>query len=112
MTLEDLFTVLCDQAIETLEKPPAPARKTNSSDADKPIGKVKLFTMIKHQSNYKCENCQSGYALEVDHHDPTSMGGDSCTSNLRLLCRSCNQRAAIEKLGLGKMDRFVNREIS
>ncbi|NUM88778.1 MAG: HNH endonuclease, partial [Bdellovibrionales bacterium] len=51
----------------------------------------------------KCENCHSVYALEIDHRIPRALGGTNDAPNLRLLCRSCNQRAAIQVFGLRKM---------
>ncbi len=55
------------------------------------------------RDNSRCCNCGSGYALQIDHCKPVAFGGESTLENLRLLCRSCNQRAAIEILGFEKM---------
>ncbi len=55
----------------------------------------------------KCEICKSTFALEVDHKKPKAMGGSDDLANLRLLCRTCNQRQAIEKLGLQRMEPFL-----
>ena len=35
--------------------------------------------------------------------------GETETSNLRLLCRTHNARAAIESFGFDHMDRFINK---
>ncbi len=51
----------------------------------------------------KCSKCSSQFALEVDHIIPLGKGGDDSPENLRLLCRTCNQRAAIKEYGLRKM---------
>jgi 5-methylcytosine-specific restriction endonuclease McrA len=59
----------------------------------------------------RCENCQSQFALEMDHIRPKALGGSDCLRNLRLLCRSCNQRAAIEELGQQKMENYFNKEM-
>lgn len=40
----------------------------------------------------KCANCDSIFALELDHIHPYGMGGKTTVENLRLLCRNCNQR--------------------
>lgn len=46
-----------------------------------------------------CQKCGGNYALEIDHKEPFALGGKTEAKNLRLLCRSCNQRARI-KAGL------------
>lgn len=56
----------------------------------------------------QCRNCGSSYALEVDHILPKAKGGTDHINNLRLLCRSCNQRAAIQHFGINKMQRHLN----
>lgn len=40
----------------------------------------------------RCSLCGSNDNLEYDHVVPFSKGGNSSTSNIRLLCRSCNRR--------------------
>jgi hypothetical protein len=56
----------------------------------------------------KCENCGSGYALEIDHRIPQALGGSSDPENLRVLCKHCNQRAAIDVFGQQKMDIYLS----
>ena len=51
----------------------------------------------------RCHNCGSTFAIQIDHIRPLALGGTHDSNNLRLLCSFCNQRAAIEKLGLTKM---------
>lgn len=55
----------------------------------------------------KCQNCSSKFGLEYDHIIPFALGGKSLSNNLRLLCRSCNQRKAIESFGLVKMSKYL-----
>ncbi|MCB0342625.1 MAG: HNH endonuclease [Pseudobdellovibrionaceae bacterium] len=55
--------------------------------------------LVFHRDQGRCVHCGSGYALEYDHIQPQCLGGANDVSNLRLTCRSCNQRFAIEKLG-------------
>ncbi len=57
----------------------------------------------------RCSNCRSTFALEIDHILPRAAGGPSTLENTRLLCRACNQRAAIEYFGLVKMARHLER---
>ncbi|MES3037431.1 MAG: HNH endonuclease signature motif containing protein [Bdellovibrionota bacterium] len=73
--------------------------------------RVKSMAQIRRdvfrKAHNKCENCNSNYALEIDHILPQAKGGSSSAENLRLLCRSCNQRAAIKEFGLRKMEPFI-----
>jgi hypothetical protein len=68
---------------------------------------VRTKREVWQKAHGKCENCRSEYALENDHKIPVSLGGNSVRENLRLLCRSCNQRAAITELGRQTMDKFL-----
>lgn len=43
-------------------------------------------------SKDQCENCGTRVHLQIEHIRPIAMGGQSTTDNLRILCRSCNQR--------------------
>lgn len=55
----------------------------------------------------QCQNCGSKHALQIDHVRPVALGGGNHLENLRLLCRSCNQRAAIQVFGQDKMTTFL-----
>lgn len=66
---------------------------------------------IWRQGKGQCQNCGSTYALEVDHIQPRAQGGSSTLENLRLLCRPCNQRAAIVKLGQATMSVFLGGRV-
>lgn len=57
----------------------------------------------------KCQNCGSQRQIEIDHFVPFAKGGNSEVGNLRLLCRACNQRHAINAYGLRKIELFVHR---
>ena len=59
----------------------------------------------------RCQNCGSGRATEIDHVVPFAMGGMSDLENLRLLCRSCNQRHAIRSYGSNKMQSFLRAPV-
>jgi hypothetical protein len=54
------------------------------------------------------QKCEATHLLEVDHVIPRALGGEATPENLRLLCKSHNQRAAIEVFGLEKMDAYIN----
>lgn len=63
---------------------------------------------LKHEQTLSCEICESTYALEIDHIRPKAVGGSDAPENLRVLCRSCNQRAAIRFFGIEKMERHLS----
>jgi 5-methylcytosine-specific restriction endonuclease McrA len=44
----------------------------------------------------KCANCGARHHLEYDHKVKYSHGGKNSTTNIQLLCRSCNQRKEIK----------------
>ena len=50
------------------------------------------------------KRCESRVRVELDHVIPVAKGGQTSTSNLRLLCRTHNQYAAECALGTGFMD--------
>lgn len=52
----------------------------------------------------RCTHCGSKHALEIDHRIPFAAGGKTELENLRLLCRSCNQFAAVRWFGAKKME--------
>ena len=53
---------------------------------------------------HRCQNCGSKHALEIDHIHPKALGGSNNPANMRILCRSCNQRAGM-KAGLSMIPR-------
>jgi hypothetical protein len=102
MSLEAAINMMADKELapKKLQRNATPAQKSKAS----------WPTVRKHIFNRdrRCVNCGSIHALQVDHIVPRAMGGGNEPANLRLLCRSCNQRAAIESFGLSQMQRFFN----
>jgi hypothetical protein len=52
--------------------------------------------------------CGTQFFLEIDHIKPIAQGGKTVLSNLRLLCKAHNQRAAVEAFGFDHMNQFLN----
>lgn len=100
LSLGELVEQLCDLALKEL-------------DHGRPVKKPRLGSHaeisrdIWRRDKGQCTNCGSGHAVEKDHKIPQALGGESTLENQRLLCRSCNQRAAIEKLGINKMQKYL-----
>lgn len=55
----------------------------------------------------RCQICNSRHGLELDHSHPVAFGGETTLDNLTLLCRACNQRAAIHSFGLEHMEPYL-----
>jgi hypothetical protein len=52
--------------------------------------------------------CGSKYQIEPDHIIPWAVGGDHSLENLRLSCRKCNQRNAVQWYGMEKMGKYLS----
>jgi uncharacterized CHY-type Zn-finger protein len=98
MTLFELMHKMCDNEIGEQEKSPAAPRVNSEAHAIREVWK---------RDNYQCVNCGSVYALETEHIIPQAKGGKSTVENMCVLCRSCNQRRAIEEYGDEKMSQFL-----
>ncbi|MGE0634529.1 MAG: HNH endonuclease [Pseudobdellovibrionaceae bacterium] len=132
LTTSELFDLLCDLGIKewspgikskTLKKSSAIkirlikkfaapinpcVTKSSNSEEENSVSMAQLKREVFEKAGHQCENCRSDYALEIDHVKPQAFGGNSEKENLRVLCRSCNQHAAIQNLGLEKMDSYLN----
>ena len=107
MTDGELLQMLAEKFLER----PKPRRTTPSSKegSTRYIPKaVKREVAERDKNQCTYPGCKSKHQLEFDHIQPVAMGGKSTSENLRLLCRVHNQRAAIEKLGFPKMNKFLN----
>lgn len=106
MSLGELFENLCDIGLEELNPGKfATSRKHRGVDTN---SKAQIRRDVFQRAENKCENCGSVYALEVDHFHPKAKGGLDVKENLRVLCRSCNQRAAVREFGIGNMGEYIN----
>ena len=87
-----------------------PAQKTNTATQPgrKPIPAATRRAVFS-KAGGKCRNCESTWRLEVDHIRPVALGGGNDIENLRILCRSCNQRSGIVKLGQDRMLKYTDR---
>ena len=68
---------------------------------------TRTVRQVWRRDRSECKLCGSQHALQVDHVHPWAWGGNNDENNLRLLCRSCNQRQAIKKMGMKKMARYL-----
>ena len=116
-SLAELFALTLDLGIEHFQKKRSrKTQKTSPEKSDPPVPpKVNpheryVSAQLKREiwTQQKCENCGGKYALEIDHRVPYGKGGTTSSENLRILCKSCNQRAAIVTFGEEKMEEFLN----
>jgi len=115
ISMGELTNWLCDIGIAALDKTtPAPARAKGSDQKfGRPLSKAAIRKAVWSRDNGSCQKCKSKYAVQIDHIKPKAMGGEDSLENLRLLCRKCNQRAAIEVYGRKKMGKFLyDRQVS
>ncbi len=64
-------------------------RTTNQRRGPLPVW---LVSRIHARDGGQCVECGQRFDLQVDHIIPVAMGGSDAEDNLRLLCRTCNQR--------------------
>ena len=76
-----------------------------------PGSKAEIKYQIRKRDQYQCtfvderinERCTAKHFIEEDHIIPEALGGEYSVENLRLRCRTHNQRHAINTYGLKKM---------
>ncbi len=92
----------CDQS--KLFEPSEPRAQRVSRATRVPIP-APLRREVWQRDQSRCVNCKSRHTLEIDHVIPVARGGNNTPENLRLLCRSCNQFAAIQAFGIAAVTR-------
>lgn len=83
--------------------------KARQTSRDESSTKAEQSRQTWRNARSQCTNCGSCYALQEDHKYPKAKGGNDSPENKRLLCRTCNQRAAIEHFGIKIMDPYLNK---
>ncbi len=73
---------------------------------------TKTVRQVWRRDRSECKICGSRFALQIDHVKPWAWGGSNGEKNLRLLCRTCNQRQAIKKLGIEKIAYYLENKKS
>lgn len=127
MSLEEVLHRLCDQELAKRSNEPSRSVRQKivrqllrADDAAVPaparvdvnggprVSKAGIRRQVWRRDRGQCTNCGSTYAVEVDHIRPKAAGGTFSPENLRLLCRPCNQKGAIDFFGQRKMDRHLS----
>lgn len=103
-TLKSLKASIQKSALKTAKKSPSKAKaRTRYIPAS-------IKNRIRLRADHRCEfpGCTERRHLEFEHIIPYSLGGTHTVENLKLYCRSHNQRSAIKTLGLQKMGGYLN----
>lgn len=100
LTLGDLLSKMADHELERIRQKKTPKTQSLTSKAE-------TYRYVWSRDGHKCTKCGSTHALQIDHIVPRALGGENVPENLRLLCRNCNQRAAVEVFGAEKMSRYT-----
>lgn len=98
MNYSDLFEAMARIVIKTLDpsqRSIPPTRKQSDPLRRRPNTSLEYEVWVRDEG--KCVNCGSIYAPEGDHRTAWAKGGLTTKENLMILCRSCNQRAAIRQ---------------
>ncbi len=104
---EEFLQHLIDEKIKNTEsKLEIKARKHKENSKPRSISLSKRAFIMK-KADSQCELCQSKFNLQIDHIVPVAWGGDNLVTNLRLLCRPCNQRKAIKALGKSTLKKYL-----
>lgn len=109
----ELMEMLVAKELHNLKEDKISRRRENVAkiatvnDETRPQSKADVIRQVWRRDNHECVKCKSAYALEVDHIIPKGKGGLDTLENLRLLCRNCNQRHAIEHYGQRKMNPYL-----
>jgi hypothetical protein len=98
---KDMDSLLLGISLEVLShwNPIKTSRKMKKSEGDSRYVQVQVKSDVWARDQGQCQNCGSKYALQIDHITPFSRGGKTVEKNLRLLCRNCNQKAAMDSFG-------------
>ena len=104
LTMDELLQFMAIETTKVVEKEKfKQVDKPRKSLPPAKVGRV-IPAQIKrevYKRDKNCTNCGSTHRLNFDHRLPYALGGPNSTSNIRLLCFQCNQRAGI-RAGLDK----------
>lgn len=97
-SISSLFDFMIRAARTELEKSKFQLHKNSQNPRSPVIVNRVISASVKKEvylRDQKCTKCGSLHHLQYDHQLPFSLGGDSSSRNVRLLCFNCNQRARI-----------------
>lgn len=96
--MDSLISKMCDE-VEKNWDPSLSKRPGRSANPNKRHVSIADKAYVWERDQGKCRKCGGSSRLEYDHITPFAHGGKTEPSNLRLLCRNCNQREGIKFFG-------------
>lgn len=90
---DSLLNNMCDEVAKIWD--PSHIRRIGRGSTESRYIPKMIQAEVWTRDGGACTKCKSTFALEFDHIKPFAMGGKSSAENLRLLCRSCNQRQRV-----------------
>ncbi len=105
---DEVINMALDLAINRLDKGKQRINKVNrSAETTVPSSTAKkLWRRAKSRCEYP--GCDEFYNLEIEHITPRAKGGGDELQNLKLYCKTHNQRSAIKEFGLDTMREYLN----
>jgi len=122
--IQEIFRTVLKEAVEKRQANPLPkpipkkddslpaqeVKRSKSKRSSKAKIRREVFARDQNQCTFTTSDgkrCEAKTRLEVDHILPKSKFGLFTADNLRLLCRTHNQLAAVQEFGLEKMAQFL-----
>lgn len=94
---QNFWTIVLKTALGGIISQKFKTSTTRHSSSQNPRYVTAQLKKTIYERDKKCTLCGSNFKLEFDHITPYSLGGKTTESNLRLLCRNCNQRQRIKQ---------------
>lgn len=96
LSQDKLYELIFTKAKEKIEEE---RFKINSKSSRTGLGNTRYISAADRRDTYlrdkKCQKCGSTYGLQYGHTKPYALGGKTTKTNLKILCRNCNQRDRI-----------------
>lgn len=95
LSKDEMFKKVFEFAILYIERLKFKTESTRLSSTKNPRFITAAMKKTVFLRDKVCQKCGTKNALEYDHIKPFALGGKTELSNLRILCRNCNQRQRV-----------------
>jgi hypothetical protein len=104
----DALDLALDLLLKNREEKLLVTRKSKGTKGRSIPAKVKKTVLSRAKSHCEYPGCEETRNLEYEHIHPYSLGGQHTEGNLKLYCRSHNQRAAVLMFGKDYMMKYLD----